>query len=108
MKTQINDKGQTFFVDQERKRKVHHGFAHELSQEGITNDWMTPPYILNWFNNLNKTANKQWWFDLDPCASLHQLYKTANSSFTIHDDGMSQKWYGFYIHTLNILKEMRK
>ena len=67
------------------------GFQHELPNNGLTNDWITPPYVLDWFNDLTE---EPLWFDLDPCISLYQFYKTANNSFNIQDDGLNKEWHG--------------
>lgn len=29
------------------------GFGHEIPNEGITNDWITPPWIIRAFNKIN-------------------------------------------------------
>lgn len=49
-----------------------------------THDWLTPPEILNALGA----------FDLDPCASEHQPWRTAAQQFTIRDDGLSKPWAG--------------
>jgi hypothetical protein len=33
-------------------------------------------------------------FDLDPCASVDQPWRTADVQYTIEDDGLSQEWTG--------------
>ncbi len=48
--------------------------GHEKSYP-ITNDWQTPPHIV-------KAVGP---FDLDPCASLHQVTPTAKEMWTIED-----------------------
>ncbi|MDE2022048.1 MAG: adenine methyltransferase [Patescibacteria group bacterium] len=52
--------------------------------EATTHDWLTPPEILSALGE----------FDLDPCASQHQPWKTANKQYTIVDDGLTKKWNG--------------
>ena len=49
-----------------------------------THDWLTPPDILAPLGP----------FDLDPCASQHQPWRTAARQFTIADDGLARMWQG--------------
>ena len=49
-----------------------------------THDWLTPPEILTALGA----------FDMDPCASQYQPWRTAVHQFTIDDDGLSRKWAG--------------
>jgi len=49
-----------------------------------THDWLTPPHI---FNALGS-------FDMDPCASQFQPWRTAAIQFTIEDDGLARSWVG--------------
>ena len=49
-----------------------------------THDWLTPPEILRALGE----------FDLDPCASQHQPWRTAAQQFTIADDGLARPWVG--------------
>lgn len=49
-----------------------------------THDWLTPPELLA----------KLGVFDLDPCASQFQPWRTANEQFTITDDGLARAWQG--------------
>lgn len=49
-----------------------------------THDWLTPPEILQALGP----------FDLDPCASEHQPWRTAEKQLTIRDDGLKQTWVG--------------
>ena len=51
---------------------------------GGTNDWLTPPELLA----------KLGEFDLDPCASQYQPWKTAKKQYTVLDDGLTQPWNG--------------
>lgn len=52
--------------------------------QATTHDWLTPPEILAALGP----------FDLDPCASQHQPWKTAERQLTIADDGLSAEWKG--------------
>lgn len=47
-------------------------------------DWQTPPEIVQ---SLGK-------FDLDPCASSRQAFRTARRMWTKKDDGLSKIWSG--------------
>lgn len=49
-----------------------------------THDWLTPPEIIS---ALGK-------FDMDPCASQFQPWRTASTQFTIEDDGLAREWSG--------------
>lgn len=59
----------------------------ETGQDGgtaTTHDWLTPPEILQALGD----------FDLDPCASEHQPWRTAREQLTIRDDGLARPWAG--------------
>ena len=49
-----------------------------------THDWLTPPWVLTPLGA----------FDLDPCASQFQPWRTAETQFTIEDDGLARDWQG--------------
>lgn len=49
-----------------------------------THDWLTPPELIAALGH----------FDMDPCASEYQPWKTADRQFTIHDDGLAREWVG--------------
>ena len=49
-----------------------------------THDWLTPPEIVAALEP----------FDMDPCASQYQPWKTATTQFTIDDDGLARAWNG--------------
>lgn len=49
-----------------------------------THDWLTPPEILSALGT----------FDMDPCASQFQPWRTATTQFTIEDDGLARDWVG--------------
>ena len=52
--------------------------------EATTHDWLTPPEILSALGS----------FDIDPCASQYQPWRTAKEQFTIEDDGLARQWDG--------------
>ena len=49
-----------------------------------THDWLTPPEILAALGD----------FDIDPCASQFQPWRTATQQYTIEDDGLTREWLG--------------
>jgi len=49
-----------------------------------THDWLTPPELLQALGD----------FDIDPCASQYQPWRTAAQQFTIEDDGLARDWVG--------------
>lgn len=49
-----------------------------------THDWLTPPDIIQALGA----------FDIDPCASQFQPWRTAANQFTIKDDGLARDWVG--------------
>lgn len=49
-----------------------------------THDWLTPPELLTALGS----------FDMDPCASQFQPWRTAAKQFTIEDDGLAREWHG--------------
>ena len=49
-----------------------------------THDWLTPPELLE----------KLGRFDVDPCASQYQPWRTADVQYTIEDDGLARAWRG--------------
>lgn len=56
----------------------------ESGATATTHDWLTPPELLATLGE----------FDLDPCASEFQPWRTARQQFTIHDDGLTREWAG--------------
>ncbi len=58
--------------------------GHARPIRGVTNDWLTPPWLLSLLGT----------FDLDPCASINQPWRTALTQWTIEDDGFNQDWFG--------------
>lgn len=64
------------------------GFGHEKSGEGATNDWLTPPKLIEMLGP----------FDLDPCASAKQangeIWSTAKTMYTPPQNGLLLPWEG--------------
>lgn len=61
------------------------GFNHQQPNQGQTNIWLTPKYIIDALGP----------FDLDPCAAPEpRPWETAASYFTEKEDGLTQKWEG--------------
>jgi hypothetical protein len=58
--------------------------GHTLPNNGRTNDWITPKYVVDSLGT----------FDLDPCECLQQPWPCASRSYTIRDNGLSQPWAG--------------
>lgn len=56
----------------------------ESGATATTHDWLTPPELLATLGE----------FDLDPCASEFQPWRTARQQFTIRDDGLTREWAG--------------
>ena len=54
----------------------------ESGSTATTHDWLTPPEILYALGS----------FDLDPCASQYQPWRTAITQFTIEDNGLNRDW----------------
>ncbi len=60
------------------------GFGYESPNEGETNDWWTPPELVESLG----------YFDLDPCAGKGQT-PLAGAVFTLPgDDGLKDAWFG--------------
>lgn len=82
---------------------IHKDMRAKESQHANTHDWITPRYILDALGP----------FDLDPCASLNQQWRTATTQYTIDDDGLNQVWKGrvwcnppYGRHAINWLEKM--
>jgi hypothetical protein len=69
------------------------GFGHEKPNEGETNDWITPKWIIDAFDS-KAGDEKGRFFDLDPCISLTQPWLTARHAYGIEQDGLAQSWWG--------------
>lgn len=58
------------------------GGAVDLPHKGLTDDWLTPPSVIEALGP----------FDLDPCASISQPWRTARIQYTY--DGLERPWWG--------------
>jgi hypothetical protein len=58
--------------------------GHELPNNGLTNEWLTPPYVLEALGP----------FDLDPCSPIDRPWDTAKRHYTKADDGLNLGWGG--------------
>lgn len=67
------------------------GFGHELPGQGLTNDWITPQWVIALFDSL---VSPRCFFDLDPCLSDTQPWPTAATGYTQAQDGLQQPWHG--------------
>ena len=57
--------------------------GHHRGFRGVTNEWLTPPDLIEQLGP----------FDLDPCATADQPWRTAKHQFT--EGGLSRPWKGF-------------
>ncbi len=58
--------------------------SHTRPMKGQTDDWLTPPEIIQALGP----------FDLDPCASPSQPWRTADQQYALPTDGLTQPWHG--------------
>ncbi len=83
------------FFDTLKNRAGRDGFGHERPDEGITNDWITPKWIIDAFDGYaQENLDKPQYFDLDPCSSITQPWICARDAYTVEQDGLRQNWYG--------------
>lgn len=67
------------------RRRVTKGIGgHERGYRGGTNEWLTPPEIVECLGP----------FALDPCSPVERPWPTARTHYTVLDDGLSQPWDG--------------
>lgn len=57
---------------------------HSRPNDGLTNEWLTPPKILTALGS----------FNLDPCAHPKQFYRTADHMISPPADGLDCEWRG--------------
>lgn len=61
------------------------GFGFERPNTGNTNDWLTPPALLQCLGT----------FDLDPCGCAGMPWRTATTTYFLPDhNGLEEPWYG--------------
>jgi len=58
--------------------------SHQRAVAGETDVWLTPKPIIDLLGP----------FDLDPCAAIDQPWPTADTHYTVADDGLSKQWDG--------------
>lgn len=58
--------------------------GHHLPNEGVTDTWLTPPHIIEALGH----------FDLDPCCPPQMPWKTAETMWTIEDNGLMLPFFG--------------
>jgi len=63
---------------------VRDGFGHERPGEGITNDWLTPPRLVEMLGS----------FELDPCGCPTSPWQLAARQICPPQDGLSLPWEG--------------
>ena len=61
--------------------------SHETPNEGATNTWLTPRWIIEALGP----------FDLDPCAATEEPARVATRYFTVKDNGLAQDWGDAYV-----------
>ena len=61
------------------------GFGFEKPFEGSTNDWLTPPTLVEMLGT----------FDLDPCGCVGMPWRTATTTYFLPEhDGLIEPWHG--------------
>jgi hypothetical protein len=58
-----------------------------LDPETRTDVWLTPPFVIQALGGWES-------FDLDPCASVGQPWRTARHQVTEDEDGLLMEWFG--------------
>lgn len=79
--------------EQLKERATTDGFGHEKPNEGETNDWITPRWIIEAFDSICPG-----FFFLDPCASVTQPWPCARKAYTVEQDGLKQPWWGGHVY----------
>jgi hypothetical protein len=65
--------------------------GHQRPNRGLTDDWLTPPELIKALGP----------FDLDPCASVGQPWRTAKTMWTKDFDGLIRPWWSDAFTWLN-------
>lgn len=63
---------------------MNKGIGGHHSPKARTVEWLTPPKIIGALGQ----------FDLDPCAAVDQPWPTAETHYTIKDNGLVRDWFG--------------
>jgi len=58
--------------------------GHHRGHRGRTDDWLTPPEIIKALGP----------FDTDPCCPAGMPWRTAETMYTLADNGWTQPWHG--------------
>lgn len=59
----------------------------QFNASEYNNEWYTPIEIIDQLGGVDS-------FDLDPCAPVVPLYRTAKQMYNKHQDGLKQQWNG--------------
>lgn len=62
-----------------------YSLVDSTKKKKVTVDWLTPPKLIELLGP----------FDLDPCASVGQPWKTAKRMIVLPEDGLEAEWNGF-------------
>lgn len=57
--------------------------SHQSAKMG-KDEWLTPPELVQSLGH----------FDLDPCSPINRPWPTAETHYTIEDDGLKKDWFG--------------
>lgn len=63
------------------------GIAGHQSAASRTDEWLTPPAIINALGGAES-------FDFDPCSPINRPWPTARTHYTEHDNGLMLAWRG--------------
>lgn len=65
-------------------RKIKLGIGGHHASTMVTDEWLTPPEIISALGD----------FELDPCASVNQPWRTAKMHYTKIENGLAKEWHG--------------
>jgi DNA N-6-adenine-methyltransferase (Dam) len=63
------------------------GIGGHQSAKMKTEEWLTPPFVLQALDHLNS-------FDLDPASPAERPWDTAKAHYTKYENGLIRPWYG--------------
>ena len=72
------------YIFTEPENPTHKGMGSHQSAKMLKDEWLTPPYLIEQLGP----------FDLDPCSPIIRPWDTANTHYSIIDDGLIQPWFG--------------